>query len=513
MKKSNKIQLLTALFVLFSVLGYYAIGAYAQNKKQYYLDVQSTLLKTKYETTYRYFKIMTRDIKDMYSQNKKLITLLDRANITKDSKELSKIRKDVYRLLKKNYRRLNNMGISQVHFYLTNNISFLRMYRPDAYGDDVSMIKDSVVLTNANKKEYEGFEACNYMLGVRFVYPLFNKQHKHIASVEISYSTQQLLKSITDDFVYDSHILVLKSLSKDTIVGKEFGYNYKVTWENEDYLIEESTHKKVGSINFFNKLNTKALRDEIAKGIATKQPFSISTKYNYQNIILSFLPMSSATGIKNISYIVTYTESDYLSNLEIEKTYLKILFFAILALLYFFILYVIINQAALKELALYDGLTKLPNRTLFTIELKNEINRAIRYNSKVALFFIDLDGFKSVNDTYGHQVGDELLVNVAKTITKTLRTTDLVSRIGGDEFTIIVSDAKDIIELKAIADKIIEAVNKDIIIGKELIHVGASIGIAVYPDDAKSTEELIKKADDRMYISKEKGKNIVTICD
>jgi len=512
MSKKTKIQLLTISFILLSIIGYYMLNAFTENKKQYYLNVQSTLLKTKYETSYRYFKIMTNDIKDMYSQNTKLIKLLEKTDKA-DKEKLNIIRKKVYKLLAKNYKRLNNMGISQVHFYLPNNISFLRMYQPDKYGDDTSQFKQSIVLTNKQKKFHEGFEACEDMLGLRFVYPIYNNNKKHIASVEIAYSTKQLLRSITDDFIYDSHILVLKSLAKNTVIEKELGYNYKKTWETPDYYIEEYTHKKVGNINFFNKLNTPRLRDNIAKHISTKEAFSLSAKYNYRNIIISFLPMHSATGIKNIAYIVTYTESDYLSNIEIERTYLKILFFAILILLYFFILYVIINQAALRELALYDGLTKLPNRTLFTIELQNELNRAKRYNSKVALFFVDLDGFKSVNDTYGHQVGDQLLINVSKVITKTLRNTDLVSRIGGDEFTIIISDAKELNELESVANKIIESVNKDIIINKEIIHVGASIGVAVFPDDALNTEELIKKADERMYISKEKGKNIVTIYD
>jgi diguanylate cyclase (GGDEF)-like protein len=512
MTKKTKIKLLTLTFIFLGVFGYLLLDSYTQNKKNYYLGVQSKLLETKYQTTYRYFKIMTHDIHEMYSHNKKLLKLLNEANKA-DEKKLNTIRKKIYKLLIKNYKRLNNMGISQVHFHLTNNISFLRMYKPESYGDDITQIKKSVVLTNSEKKPSEGFEACKHMLGLRFVYPLYNKEHKHIATVEISYSTQQLLRSITDDFVYDSHLLVSKSMQKGTIIEDELGYNYRETWESDKYYIEESTHKKVGDINFFDKLSTPQLRDEIAKNIETKKSFSLTRKYNYQNIILSFLPLKSATGLDNIAYIVTYTESDYLSNIEIERTYLKILFFSILILLYFFILYVIMNQAALRELALYDSLTKLPNRTLFSIELQNEINRAKRYKTKVALFFIDLDGFKGVNDTYGHQMGDKLLINVARIIRETLRNTDLVSRIGGDEFTIIISDPKNIQELEMIANKIIDALNQEMIINNKIIKIGASIGVSIYPYDANNVDELIKKADERMYISKEKGKNIVTIYD
>ena len=221
--------------------------------------------------------------------------------------------------------------------------------------------------------------------------------------------------------------------------------------------------------------------------------------------------MSNATGIENIAYIVVYTESDYLSNLNIQYNYILTLFISILVLLYLFGLYAIVSQAKLKKLALYDNLTKLPNKTLFAIEFSNEVSRAMRYKNNIALLFLDLDGFKAVNDTYGHQVGDELLVQVANTITLCLRKNDIVSRLGGDEFTIILNDIESAQKAVKIAQKIIADINKDIVINHEIIHVGASIGISMYPEHSKKIDDLIKYADKMMYISKENGKNQVTL--
>ena len=508
--KKIKFLTITISFIIIAVIGYIAINSYADSKKTYYLGVQSKLLKTKYDTTYRYFKIMTSDIYKMYSQNKKLINLFAKATKA-DEATRDKIRKEAYNKIIKNYRRLNHMGISKVQFYFKDNTTFLRMHQPSFFGDDVSGMMQSVVLTNKTKKPQEGFEACDFMVGLRFVYPVYDFSHNYIGAVEISYSLKELLKNITDHFIYDSHVLVSKSIAKNTIIQQQFGGNYKQSWEAKDYYVEEFSHTKVGNKDFYNKLNNKTLRAEIAKGIKKKKTFALTQEYNYQNIILTFLPLSSVSSIKNIAYIVTYTESDYLSNLKIEQSYIKALFFSVLFILYIFGLYVVSSQEKLRSLALYDNLTKLPNRTLFMIELKNEINRANRYKESVALMFLDLDGFKSVNDTYGHHVGDELLIYIANVITSTLRKSDLVARLGGDEFTIILSDVKNTDSVIEVAQNIINKINKDIIINHEIIHVGASIGVAIYPQHSSDIENLIKDSDSMMYESKSKGKNQVTL--
>ena len=502
--------ILGILFILIGVSGYFMIDYMQKSKKEYYLNVQSNLLQVKYNTSYKYFNIMTKDIYAMYSNNKKLIGLFSQV-ANADTKKRAEIRDKMYQSLYRNYKRLNNMGITQVHFYLPNNRSFLRMYKPDKFGDDVSSLKKSVYLTNETLEEHDGFEACNFMAGLRFVYPMFDFNHKHIGSVEISYSTKELLRSITDEFVYDSHILIAKSIGKDNIIEKELELNYKNSWEAASYYVEESTHKSIGDVNLYEKINKPKLTREIAKGIKSKKSFAVVTTYNYQNIIISFLPISSAYAGDNIAYAVTYTESDYLSNIKLQANYIFSLFFSILGLLYIFTLYVLSSQIKLKKLALYDTLTKLPNRALFMIEFNNELNRAVRYDTKIALLFLDLDGFKAVNDTYGHQAGDKLLKVVADRITSRIRNSDSVSRLGGDEFIIILNDIQNSVKAIDIAKEIIEEINQDIVHNHEILHVGASIGIALYPEHSKEMEKLIKYADNMMYVSKKNGKNRVTL--
>jgi len=311
--------------------------------------------------------------------------------------------------------------------------------------------------------------------------------------------------------IRNSHILISKEIASGTIIQKELDYNYKQSWEDEDYFIETSTHKKIGKKDLYAKLNTPEVHAEIKRGIASKKKFSLATEYNYHNIIMTYLPLQNTMKTKNIAYIVVYTESDYLSNLQLEYNYILILFVSIGTLLYLFGLYVIFSQAKLKELALYDSLTKLPNRALFKIELNNEINRAMRYEHNIALLFLDLDGFKAVNDTYGHHIGDEVLIHVAKTITSRLRKNDTVSRLGGDEFTIILNDIGTAEKALELAQSIIDDIAKEVVLKHEIIKVGASIGLSMYPKHSKDIDELIKYADKMMYISKENGKNQVTL--
>lgn len=166
------------------------------------------------------------------------------------------------------------------------------------------------------------------------------------------------------------------------------------------------------------------------------------------------------------------------------------------------------TQARLTYLANYDELTALPNRTLFYERLHIRTVNCKRNKCSFALLFLDLDGFKLVNDNLGHDIGDELLKQVAKRMTDCLRESDDIARIGGDEFTVMISldtDEKSTIEM--VAHKIIDAASAPYEISEHKIEIGTSIGISIYPDDTDNQQTLIKFADEAMYEVKNKGKN------
>lgn len=160
-----------------------------------------------------------------------------------------------------------------------------------------------------------------------------------------------------------------------------------------------------------------------------------------------------------------------------------------------------------RKLAYHDILTGLPNRQLFYDRLTMSLAHAYRNLGKVALFFLDLDGFKGINDNLGHDIGDMLLKEVAVRLKRCVRDSDTVARLGGDEFTIILNGVQNADDAMHVAQKIIKSINEVFLLGRHEVYVSTSIGISLYPDDGSTTAELIKKADTAMYWSKEGGKN------
>lgn len=160
----------------------------------------------------------------------------------------------------------------------------------------------------------------------------------------------------------------------------------------------------------------------------------------------------------------------------------------------------------LTYLALHDNLTKLPNRLLLEDRLEHAIRRAVRNGHRFALLFVDLDGFKAVNDAYGHPVGDRLLLQVARHLAAEIRAEDTLARLGGDEF-VVLADIRDPGDAAALADKLLETVAMPVQIEGGDLHVTGSIGVAIFGADGTSARELMANADAAMYSAKDQGRN------
>ncbi len=165
------------------------------------------------------------------------------------------------------------------------------------------------------------------------------------------------------------------------------------------------------------------------------------------------------------------------------------------------------TEALLLQQANFDTLTDLPNRVLAFDRLSQALARAQRDHCHVALMFIDIDRFKDVNDTLGHTVGDELLVEVAKRLLSCVREQDTVARLGGDEFLIILSDLHHVSEAELVAGKVLSAIKRPYVLEGRDLFVSASIGITSYPDDSKNPHILLRNADVAMYRAKDAGRN------
>lgn len=165
------------------------------------------------------------------------------------------------------------------------------------------------------------------------------------------------------------------------------------------------------------------------------------------------------------------------------------------------------QEEQIKNLAYYDVLTGLSNRRLFNDRLNVAIANAHRHGHLLGVVFIDLDQFKRINDTLGHTIGDQLLVNVARRIQAVAREGDTVARMGGDEFTLLLQEIEDADAVVAVVRRILEAVSKPLVIAHNTLYVTASAGISLYPHDGSNSETLIRNADTAMYRAKDNGRN------
>ncbi|TRO82320.1 diguanylate cyclase domain-containing protein [Desulfuromonas acetexigens] len=171
------------------------------------------------------------------------------------------------------------------------------------------------------------------------------------------------------------------------------------------------------------------------------------------------------------------------------------------------------NEERFKHLAHHDNLTGLPNRLLFADRLHHAMSRARRSGALLALLFFDLDRFKAINDTHGHEGGDEVLRAVAQRLTGLVRDADTVARFGGDEFIILMEDVTETTDVEHLAGKVLAGLAQPLPLGDQTLTVTTSIGISIFPRDGADADTLIKRADDAMFRAKQEGRNLFVFHD
>ena len=165
------------------------------------------------------------------------------------------------------------------------------------------------------------------------------------------------------------------------------------------------------------------------------------------------------------------------------------------------------HQEQLERIAHYDILTSLPNRSLLADRLSQAMLQCSRHDQSLAVVFLDLDGFKDVNDAHGHDVGDELLIALSIRMKEALREGDTLARFGGDEFVAVLTDLAQVEDCEPVLERFLLAASEPVTVGEVVLNVSASIGVTIYPQDSVDADQLMRHADQAMYVAKESGKN------
>jgi diguanylate cyclase len=349
---------------------------------------------------------------------------------------------------------------------------------------------------------------------IRFGVPIFNDKNKKSGVIILNYLGSKLISSIEeagksslgDTMLVNPNGYWLCSPNKDDEWGfmikernkRKFSIRYPLVW-NE--ILSSDSCQIHRSDGLFTSATVYPLRAGLKSSSGSALAFANSEKKINENEYFW----------KLISHIPQEKLNSDTRNLLLKLFIMAAGLFLLTSIPSWIIAKAIVrrklHQLDLYRSVNYDKLTDLPNRSLFYDRSAQTLNQSVRYNRKFALMFIDLDGFKSVNDTFGHDAGDKLLIETARRLSDCLRDSDTVARIGGDEFTVILHSIPGPENAKTVAQKIIKELSIPFKINGHEPQIGASIGISLYPDSGNDIDTLLKNADEAMYRAKMDGKN------
>lgn len=504
MKYMNSKLFFLFLFMFISTVSLYMLNAYKTKDLDSFLKLQTAEAKHKYDGMVLFPRDTSNLVFNYLINTKEVIDIFKNAYKSDDiHKDI--IRKKLYAHLSTTYNNLKVYNIQQLHFHLPNSDSFLRFHRPDKFGDNLATVRKTVARANGHKVIVEGFEEGRVFNGYRFVYPLFDEQKNHIGSVEISHSINSFKSTYQRVF---NNIDIKMILSKDVVSTKVFKdekKNYEICVINENFMYQKSmiVEKYVDEIS-------KSLknRDDVQDKMNNFKDFSISVVYEKCYYVVSFIAIQNVISKKSIAYVISFQKSKYLSRFYKDSLF-QIIYILSLSLFITLVFYYIRQyHLELKRQVYHDSLMNIYNRRFFETYLTEACHKQQRNNADLSLIMFDVDHFKHINDTHGHDVGDEALLALGEIVKNNTRKSDIFARWGGEEFMLLI----EVNETQAykVAENLRIAIQKGT---KELVTVpefSCSFGVAGL-QNIENIEDACKLVDEKLYKAKNSGRNRVVI--
>jgi len=306
MNSKRKYSILAIAVVLWTIFVMFILTIYKEYSIEKVLNAQIKLDKVKYISVYKYYKLLSKNIYLHQIKTKDTMSILKKLdNATPE--QLSSIRKELQEHLSESYQTLKEMDFTQIHFHLKNNISFLRMNKPEKFGDDLTDIRYGVKLVNSTLKEIDGFEEGRIANGFRFIYPIIDNEQNHLGSVEISVNSKAFMRMAADDKeAQDIHFIVKKDLVDKKIWEEQLSQHYQLSQESSLYYIEKNKS------NSYHHHYASEIKSKIEKNLLKLETFTI----NDTNNMLSFLPINNIKGDK-VAYFVVYTKIYDINNINL----------------------------------------------------------------------------------------------------------------------------------------------------------------------------------------------------
>ena len=424
-----------------------------------------------------------------------------------DHKQQEQVRQELYHELVGLYEILEKKDLRQLHFHLPQSVSFLRFHRFQLHGDSLKEVRPTIDAVNQMHREVSGFEEGKTYNGFRHVFPIFHDQ-KFVGSVELSYSFDAI-RTITEKLYPAHYELILKKEIVHGTVSKEEQKNYLPFFLNQDYFVDNQLDHRIDP--YYGEELLAAIQDAIRPQafelLPRNAPFALDTEIEGKRYLVLFNPIKSFTNEK-VGYIITYVLDEHLKVVDQKFWYLFVVPLVVIPLVVFLVTFGAYrlrrNEERLKQMAHYDSLTNSANRNSLRSEIQYMIAYAIRYPKSLCVIFIDIDYFKTINDTYGHEMGDRALSELSQLIQERLRQSDIFGRWGGEEFLILLPSTE-LHDAIAIAENL-----RALVEGHPFPHgsMTCSFGVAQWMRD-ETQEEWINRADKMLYEAKQNGRNQV----
>lgn len=492
--KSKRI-LITILSLITFITALFLYMGYVQNSLvlDIILKEEKSIATDIYKNSFKQLSSTYESLAKNILLNPQIIKAFEENNRT----ELLRITKPIYDNLRK-----DNPYLKIMHFHTKDTKSFLRLHKPQKFGDDLSSIRHMINTVNKTKRKQVGIEVGRYGISYRVALPVINKNGKHLGAFEFGVDINYIINLFEKDYHFKATLFLDKSFFP---IIKEVSTNFR-KFSDSYYIVNAGIHSQslcedlspkildnshiimnIGDSDylFFNVTDlNSANKSHLGKLIFTKK-IDFYTKHvllirNITIIVSILIMLLTFYMLRRIFTSYSSTIHSYNAKLEIKNR-------------------------ALSKLSNTDHLTQLSNRKHIDSIFKREIKRSYRYEGFVSVILFDVDNFKNVNDTYGHNIGDKVLKKIAKTVSSSVRELDAVGRWGGEEF-IVVCPETSLHNTMILAEKIRKNVEDIIFI--ELSGVTCSFGVAQY-DNKQSYENLIHAADMALYKAKHSGKNRV----
>ncbi|NLW12401.1 MAG: diguanylate cyclase, partial [Clostridiaceae bacterium] len=350
-----------------------------------------------------------------------------------------------------------------------------------------------------------GFEEGRIFNGYRFVYPL-RYDDKHIGTVEVSISMDYLMSLLNQLYPENDLYFMLRADLVENIVFEEMQDNYRQSPFSPDYLFDKAVgteadkYRQNFSLN--DSLNSK-IESAAREHLQSQGDFGVFVQDDERDIEVRFLSIKNIVGEQS-GYIVSLREDKNYGQMRFDYT--KDIILITLILVMFLVLSFFYNRERLRlqKLSFSDFLTGINNRYMFLRQADKEFERYLRYGSVFSIAMIDIDYFKKVNDTYGHNEGDFVLRELTRIINDNLRKTDIFARWGGEEFVVMMPETR-LEGAYSAAEKLRSAIacHQFGAVGRVTI----SLGVAMITEQDKSLELLISRADTKLYDAKKAGRN------